>query len=451
MQVLNKHGGRLRASDAVEAVSEYIGLPNEVATHAEKVGQQIVNLFARRVRWVRQDAVRRGFVSKVERSAWILSEKGKYHLENCRPGIVIVIYETANGVALWADAQTASAVIAPDSINLIITSPPYPLIKQKAYGNKTGDEYLNCLSDIACSWRNLLVNDKSLVLNLADTWEEGSPTLSLYQERLLLRLCDELGYHFAQRFIWHNPCKPPSSEWVTVKRVRLKLTTEHIFWLSKHPNPKADNRRVLEAYTSRMQKNIAQGGERRAQRPSGHGDALVQFAKDNGGSIPGNLITAPNAVSNDIYIRQCRAAGLPIHPARFPAALPTTFIKLLTKPGDTVYDPFGGSNTVGHLCEQLGRRWITSERSLTYLEGSQFRFPPETLRVPISAFSRQHNCVDIQTNRWFPERRYGQVFMPPTRCSPGQLLPAFTWSTDYPCCRNDCLSSRRGRSALPRP
>ena len=215
MQVLNDHGGQLNASEAVDAVSQRIALPNQIASHTEKIGQQSVNLFARRVRWVRQDAVRRGYVSKEERGAWILTDKGKHHLENCRPGIVVVIYETENGLALWADAQTASAVIARNSIDLILTSPPYPLIKQKAYGNKTGNEYVDWLTGLASGWRSLLVEQGSLILNLGDTWQEGSPTLSLYQERLLLRLCDELGYHFAQRFIWHNPCKPPSSESVT--------------------------------------------------------------------------------------------------------------------------------------------------------------------------------------------------------------------------------------------
>ncbi len=387
MQVLNDHGGQLNASEAVDAVSQRIALPNQIASHTEKIGQQNVNLFARRVRWVRQDAIRRGYVSKEERGAWILTNKGKHHLENCRPGIVVVIYETENGLALWADAQTASAVIARNSIDLILTSPPYPLIKQKAYGNKSGNEYVDWLTDLASGWRSLLVEQASLILNLGDTWQEGSPTLSLYQERLLLRLCDELGYHFAQRFIWHNACKPPSSEWVTVKRVRLKLTTEQVFWLSKHPNPKANNRRVLQPYTPRMQKNIAEGGERHgSKRPSGHGDALVQFARDNGGSIRSNLISAPNAVSNDSYMRQCRAAGLPIHPARFPEAVPSMFIQLLTEPGDTVYDPFAGSNTVGYLCERLGRQWITSERALTYINGSKFRFPPETLSEPHIGF-----------------------------------------------------------------
>ena len=376
LQVIGEHGGKLRASEAVCAISDKLQLGSDITSAVAHIGAQEVNLFSRRVRWVRQDAVRRGFITNEERSAWSLSERGYEHLQNCQPGIVVIIYETEQGVALWADAQTASGVLEPGSINLILTSPPYPLVKQKDYGNPVGNQYLEWLSDLAGGWRKLLVDDGSLVLNLGDTWESGQPTLSLYQERLLIKLCDQLQYHLAQRLVWQNPCKIPAASWVTVKRCRLKTVTEQIFWLSKSPHPKADNRRVLRPYSDRMKRTIARGGERnRPERPSGHGNALAQFARDNGGTIPSNVLIAPNARSNDSYMKGCRDAGLPIHPARFPPALPELLIQLLTEPGDVVYDPFCGSNTVGETCERLGRHWIGSERSFTYLEGSKFRFP----------------------------------------------------------------------------
>lgn len=380
LEVLAANNGKLKANQAVEAVAEKLSIPEELRSQTTKVGTQKVNLFARRVRWVRQDGVRRQFISREERTSWILSDKGAAHLQNCALGIVFVIYETDNGTALWADAFTASAVLSPNSINLILTSPPYPLVKQKEYGNKTGNDYLDWLSNLAKQWHPLLVDDGSLVLNLSDTWQPGQPTMSLYQEKLLLRLCDELGYHLAQRLIWHNPCKIPATSWVTVKRCRLKTTTENIFWLSKTPHPKADNRRILVEYNQRMRKTISQGGERmRKERPSGHGNAIIQFGRDNGGTIPANLLISPNATSNSTYIRKCREAHLPIHPARAPQAVVELLIQLLTDPGDLCYDPFGGSNTLGEACERLNRRWISCERSLAYINGSRFRFEPNNL------------------------------------------------------------------------
>ena len=81
-----------------------------------------------------------------------------------------------------------------------------------------------------------------------------------------------------------------------------------------------------------------------------------------------------NNAANDLYTRRCKDAGLKIHPARFPAALPEFFLKLLTEDGDIVLDPFAGSNTTGAVAESLGLRWIAAEMVESYLEASRFRF-----------------------------------------------------------------------------
>ena len=100
---------------------------------------------------------------------------------------------------------------------------------------------------------------------------------------------------------------------------------------------------------------------------------------DNGGAIPHSLIESANTVSNSAYMQRCRAEGLPIHPARFPEALPEFAIKLTTEPGDCVADFMAGSNTVGAVAERLGRRWISGEKSLLYAAGSRHRFDPAAL------------------------------------------------------------------------
>ena len=258
----------------------------------------------------------------------------------------------------------------------IITSPEYPLVKPKQYGNREGDEYLDWLTSLAASWKPKLKSTGSLVLNLQDTYLQGTPTLSLYQERLLLRLVDELGYHLCQKFIWHNPTKPVCTDWVTVKRIRVKSGLEAFYWFGKSEYPKANNRRVLRPYGKTMLRTLATGGDQRKTGPSGHGHLTPGFQRDNGGSIPDNLLVAHNAASNDRYCRECRLEGSPIHPARFPDEPLEFLVKLLTEPGDTVYDPLGGSLKLGEVAERLGRNWISSERSLSYLYGGRHRFSP---------------------------------------------------------------------------
>src|SRR5262249_24306879 len=96
---------------------------------------------------------------------------------------------------------------------------------------------------------------------------------------------------------------------------------------------------------------------------------------DNGGAIPPNLLEIPNTRSNDDYLRRCRAASLPIHPARFPPAVPEFFVRFLTQPAQLVLDPFARSNVTGQVAQGLGRRWVAAEVNADYVAGSMLRFP----------------------------------------------------------------------------
>ncbi|MBI2205391.1 MAG: site-specific DNA-methyltransferase, partial [Candidatus Rokubacteria bacterium] len=86
--------------------------------------------------------------------------------------------------------------------------------------------------------------------------------------------------------------------------------------------------------------------------------------------------------------KRCRAAELPIHPARFPRGLPEFFIKLCTVPGDVVLDSFAGSNVTGEAAERLGRRWIAIELVKEYLQGSKFRFEQPSLPAALNGGRR---------------------------------------------------------------
>jgi site-specific DNA-methyltransferase (cytosine-N4-specific) len=108
-------------------------------------------------------------------------------------------------------------------------------------------------------------------------------------------------------------------------------------------------------------------------RPSQH-EISTHFQKDNGGAIPPNILVVPNTRSNEEYIHKCKAAGVAIHPARFPYEIPEFFIKFLTRPRQLVLDPFAGSNVTGQAAEALGRRWLACEINPEYVLGSRFRF-----------------------------------------------------------------------------
>lgn len=266
--------------------------------------------------------------------------------------------------------------IPDDSIDLIVTSPPFALFREKDYGNKAEDEYVAWFRDFGEQFYRILKPSGSLVIDIGGSWIPGQPTRSLYHFELLIMLCREFQFNLAQEFYWWNPSKLPSpAEWVNVRRIRVKDAINSEYWLSKTPWPKASNRRILVPYSDSMEDLLERGYDAQL-RPSGH-DISDNFAINNNAAIPPNLIAIPNTESNSSYMQYCKNHELPVHPARFPASLPEFFIRMLTDEGDLVFDPFAGSCIVGSVCERLNRRWICCEMEHNYVLGAVGRFVPE--------------------------------------------------------------------------
>jgi DNA modification methylase len=263
--------------------------------------------------------------------------------------------------------------ISAGSVNLIMTSPPFGLVRKKEYGNVDADEYVRWFEKFGRAFHHVLADNGSLVIDIGGAWIPGQPTRSLYHYELLIMLCRKLGFHLAQEFFWWNPSRLPTpAEWVTVRRIRVKDAVNCIWWLSKTPWPKASNARVLQPYSPSMRELLAKGYKAKL-RPSGH-DISEKFSIDNGASIPPNLLAIANTESNSAYLRYCQEHNIKPHPARYPATLPEFFIRMLTDPGDLVIDPFAGSCVTGEVAERLGRRWICSELREDYVAGGLGRF-----------------------------------------------------------------------------
>lgn len=285
------------------------------------------------------------------------------------------LYETDYGKLYQVDSLEHMRNMESESVDLVVTSPPYALHFKKEYGNADQSDYVDWFLPFAEEIKRILKPEGSFVLNIGGAWTPGKPVRSLYHFRLLLRLCDELGYHLSQEFFWYNPAKIPApAEWVNVRRCRVKDSVEYIYWLSPTEFPKANNRNVLQEYSADM-KRLIKKGLSETKRPSGH-VIRKSFAKDQGGSIPPNLLQMGNNESNSAYIKRMKAEGRKVHPARFPAELPRFFIEFLTEPGDVVLDPFAGSNMTGMVAEELGRQWIACELNPQYAADSEYRFLP---------------------------------------------------------------------------
>lgn len=286
------------------------------------------------------------------------------------------IYTTEFGQAYAADSLQILAEFPDDSINLVMTSPPFALLRQKAYGNKDQEEYVEWLLEFATLVHKKIKPDGSFVVDLGGAYQKGTPARSLYNFRTLIALCDRANFVLAEDFYWYNPSKLPGPiEWVNKRKIRVKDAVNTVWWLSKTDFPKADVREVLVEYSDRMKKLLEDPDKyyKPKARPSGH-DIGRGFAKNNGGAIPSNLLEIPNTESNSAYITHCKSIGLKPHPARFPPKLPEFFIRMLTEPGDMVVDIFAGSNTTGFVAEEERRYWCSIDTNLDYVVTSAFRF-----------------------------------------------------------------------------
>lgn len=306
-----------------------------------------------------------------------------------------VAYRTAAGRLFIGRTEDALASSALDAwrgrVQMVFTSPPFPLVRKKKYGNLSGDAFARWLAGFATGLTEFLTPDGSIVIELGNGWNPGSPTVSTTGIKALLAFQEAAGLHLCQEFICFNPARLPTpAEWVTVRRTRVKDAFTRVWWLSPTPTPKADNRRVLTEYSESMRKLLKRGTYSGGRRPSEHHVGHKSFLTDNGGAIPANVLIPPdsdtmvepqavlpiaNTASRGPYHDACRAANVARHPAAMPELLVEFFVKFLTDPADVVFDPFAGSNTTGSVAERLGRSWIGIEADAEYARSSRVRFP----------------------------------------------------------------------------
>ena len=313
-------------------------------------------------------------------------------------------YNTDLGAAYQGNSKSLLQELPDNSIDLILTSPPFALQHQKEYGNESQQEYNDWFMEFIPEVRRVLQPYGSLIIEMGGAFKRGIPERSTYQFELLTRLVDEEkgGLKLAQDFYWYNPAKLPNPiEWVNVRKIRVTDAVTHIWWLTpeinkesavkegEKPSPEANNQRVLQEYSDSQKELLETGEYNDGKRNSGWDIDSESFANDNEGSIPDNLIEASNTASNTHYLQMCREFDVDSHPARFPRQIPEFFIDYLTPnpPYDTrdrgkldrpiVLDIFAGSNTTGKVAEAKGRYWLAFEKEQKYVESSQFRFLTE--------------------------------------------------------------------------
>lgn len=133
------------------------------------------------------------------------------------------LYRTEAGNAYVGDSLELLSALESDSVDLVMTSPPFALQRKKTYGNVEESEYVEWIKPFSQQVFRVLKDTGTFVLDLGGAYRTGVPSRSLYNFRVLIAFCDEVGFHLAEDFYWFNPAKLPSPiEWVNKRKIRAK-------------------------------------------------------------------------------------------------------------------------------------------------------------------------------------------------------------------------------------
>ncbi len=383
------NNGTLDNAALYDQVSASTGVPRQRMDEREPIGEQGQrhSLIKRKVRWHQQTLKKLGLVERVpgHRGVWRLTGEGERKLGVAKPGVALVAFSTELGIAIWGSWESVFPKLD-EPIALVLTSPPYPLRKPRAYGNPSEAQYVdficNSLEPIVAN----LMPGGSIVLNVSqDIFEAGLPSRSLYLERMVLALHDRLGLHLMDRIPWVNLSKAPGPvQWASKSRQQLNVGYEPIYWFTNSPAECfSDNRRVLEEHTDKHKKLIAAGG---TQRDEIFSDGAYRrrkgaFSNPTAGKIPKNVLQVGHRCKEAIAMNRYAAAhGIAPHGAPMPLTLADKLVRFLTKPGQLVADLYAGRLTTGKAAEMNGRRWICTEINGDYLTAGATRFGLDLLK-----------------------------------------------------------------------
>lgn len=246
--------------------------------------------------------------------------------------------------AYWGNCLDAGEILEQSSVALVVTSPPYPGVKQPTEDYVTFndpmqfEDFHTFLDNVWRTCFHILADLGRLAINIYDIprGENGM----LPNVARVISGCLNIGYVLREDFIWHKGASysPPSGSWPLPKGVLSGNTYEHILVFQKPL--KFSQRRINPADYPEDVKKAAVLGK-----------VEHEWLMDPVWKIKAD--------------RTARKLG---HPFPFPEELPERIIKLYSMPTDVVFDPFGGAGTTGIVAQRLGRHGVITELSRKFVD-----------------------------------------------------------------------------------
>lgn len=246
-------------------------------------------------------------------------------------------------LVLLGDCLDLMKNIPDNSVDVVITSPPYADRRKKVYGGINEEKYVEWFLPIGSEIKRIIKPTGSFFLNIKPHTNKGER--SLYVFDLIIMLKRELGFLFVEEYCWTKNAFPGKLNG------RFKNGFEPVYHFTKQsPNNITFN-------------PIACGTPINGSGMTGMNTTNIRNLEL---SRPSNVINVNN-VSNQFSDKK-------LHPATFPEGLVEFFIKSFTNEGDVVLDPFAGSGTTGIVCEKLNRDFILIEKKEEYYNIIKKRF-----------------------------------------------------------------------------
>lgn len=267
---------------------------------------------------------------------------------------------------LQGDARLQLKRLNSNSVDLIITSPPYADSRKSTYGGIAPDDYVAWFMPIADELYRVLKPDGTFILNIKERVVEGERHTYVLELILAMR---RAGWLWTEEFIWHKRNSFPG-KWPN----RFRDGWERLLQFNKSRtfNMYQDSVRVpVGHWASSRLRNLSDVDRRRDESGVGSG-----FGKNISNWVGRDLVY-PNNV-----LHLATECGNKQHSAVFPVALPEWFIRLFSKPGDTVLDPFLGSGTTAVAAHQLRRNVIGIEIKQDYIDIARERLERPSVLQP---------------------------------------------------------------------
>lgn len=239
-----------------------------------------------------------------------------------------------------------------NSVDLIVTSPPYADNRKKTYGGIPTTEYVDWFLPISAELLRVLKPSGTFILNIKEKVEGGER--STYVLELILALKKQ-GWLWTEEFIWHKKnCFP--GKWPN----RFRDAWERCLQFNKSKQFYMDQDAVRVPMADSMKSRLKNLSENDMVRQ----ESAVQsgFGKNISNWVGKELVYPTNV----LYLAtECSNKN---HPATFPISLPTWFIKLFSKTDDVVLDPFMGSGTTAQAAKILGRHYVGFDKEAQYCQ-----------------------------------------------------------------------------------